>query len=323
MNTLKPPKLNTGDTIGIVAPCLPVLSSFRKDYERGKQMLTNMGFKLKEGKTITATPHRYASATPEEQAADINAMFADPKVKAIISAVGGHSAITVLPHLDYDLIRKRPKPFIGMSNMTVYHLAIYTQTGMVGFHMDEVTFGLGVGADKYAQYPEFKQAYMDVLTLDKPLGVLPHVADWKSWRDGTASGCLIGGNLSSISHQIGTPYFPKPEDFDGAILFWEAIGQSKADIMQVLHQLKYYGVLEQISGMLIGTVTDIPSSEDKEINEPELRDIVLDVTKEYEFPIMAGVDFGHYTINLPMPIGIKASFDTSKLELSLKEGAVS
>lgn len=284
-------------------------------------MLIDMGFELKEGKTITATPHWYASATPKQQAADINAMFADAEVKAIISAVGGHSAIAVLPHLDYKLIRKQPKPFIGMSDMTCYHLAIYAQTGMVGFHMDELIFGLGKGAEDYSKHPEFKNEYFDVLTSGKPLGLLPHATSWESWRDGTASGVLIGGNLNSMTYQMGTPYFPKPKAFDGAILFWESVGQTKYNIMRSLCQLKYYGVFERISGMLIGTVSDVPLVSDKEIFEPNLGDIVLDVTKEYNFPIMAGVDFGHHAINLPMPIGVKASFNSGKLELKLMESA--
>ena len=320
--TIKPPKLHPGDTIGVVAPCLPILPSFREPYEQGKQFLRDMGFTLKEGKTTTTTPHWYAAATPETQAADINAMFADPDVRTIISAVGGHSAITVLPHLDYDLIRSNPKPFIGMSDMTGYHLAIYAQAGMVGFHMDELIFGLGKGADKYTQHPAFRQAYTDVLMSDTPLGALPHVATWESWRDGIATGQLIGGNLKSMSLQMGTPYFPDPDSFDGAIVFWESVGQSKSAIMQMLYQLKYYGVFERISGMLIGTVTDVPPASDVELVEPELRDIVMEVTKEYDFPIMANLDFGHYTINLPMPIGVKASFDTSKLEFRLDEGTV-
>jgi muramoyltetrapeptide carboxypeptidase len=326
MKTIGPPKLQQGDTIGIIAPCLPILASFRDNYERGKAELESMGFNIKEGVTINQTKsHWYASATPKQQADDINSMFANPNIKAIVSAVGGHSAITVLQYLDYDLIRQNPKPFIGMSDMTCYHLAIYAKTGMVGFHMDEVTFGLGSDrpGDRINDYPDAKKAYFDVLTQTEPLGLLPHTIakPRESWRDGIAEGVLIGGNLNSMTYQMGTPYFPKVEDFDGAILFWESVGESKYNIMKSLHQLKYYGVLERISGMLIGTITDVSPSDDQEIIEPELRDIVLEVTKDFNFPIMAGISFGHYTVNIPMPLGIKARFDTDNLSLSLEEAA--
>ena len=323
MALLKPPKLSPGDTIGVVSPCLPVLPSFRDNYERGKQQLRDMGFQLKEGKTI-GLQHWYSAGTPQEQAGDINAMFADPEVKAIVATSGGHSAISVLELLDYDLIRQHPKPFIGMSDMTCYHLALYAQTGLVGFHMDEVIFGLGMNGSQVVAETNatITKAYINVLTKDTPIGTLPHLTKWDAWREGQAVGHLIGGNLNSMTYQMGTPYFPKPEMFDGAILFWESVGQPKYNILRSLYQLKYYGALERISGMCIGTITDVPPVSDKELTEPSVKDIVLDITKEYDFPVMAGMDFGHYTPNIPMPIGIRAKFDTAKLELRLLEGAV-
>ena len=320
---LRPPKLSPGDTIGIVSPCLPILPSFRDNYERGKQQLEAMGFKLKEGKT-TKLQHWYSAGTPQQQAEDIIAMFADPEIKAIVASSGGHSAISVLGLLDYDIIRDNPKPFIGMSDMTCYHLALYAQTGLVGFHMDEVIFGLGINGTQASVEDSSKilTAYTDVLTKSTPIGVLPRLTEWKSWRGGTAEGILIGGNLNSITYQMGTPYFPRPEAFDDAILFWESVGQTKYTIMRSLYQLKYAGILDRISGMCIGTITDVPPVSDAELTEPDIEEIVLDLTKGYNFPIMAGMDFGHYTPNIPMPIGVKARVDTQTLELLLLESAV-
>ncbi|MDP3758773.1 MAG: LD-carboxypeptidase, partial [Candidatus Daviesbacteria bacterium] len=136
MKIVKPAKLNIGDTIGIVASSLPVLPIFRENYEKGKKILTDLGFKIKEGKTIGQV-RWWAAGTPEEVAEDINSMFADKSVKAIMAQTGGYSAISVIEHLNYELITNNPKPFLGMSDMTAYHLAIFTKTGMVGFHMDD------------------------------------------------------------------------------------------------------------------------------------------------------------------------------------------
>jgi muramoyltetrapeptide carboxypeptidase len=324
LETRKPPALHPGDAIGIVSPCLPLLPSFREHYERGKQTLLEMGFYLKEGKTVHAPAHFYAADTPQNQAADINAMFADPEVKAIIATSGGHSASTVLPYLDYGLIRQHPKPFIGMSDMTAYHMAIYAKTGMVGFHMDELVFGLGWNwnRDEYKNQKKVKQTFKDVLTTAEPLGALPHITPWESWRDGSASGKLIGGTLPLLTYSVGTPYFPNAAAFDNAILFWEVTGRPLHEVQRMLCQLKYTGVLERISGMLIGTLTDILPLGRAEIVEPDAKTVVLELTQEYGFPIMASMDFGHNMLNLPMPIGIRASFDTKKLELRLDEGAV-
>jgi muramoyltetrapeptide carboxypeptidase len=324
MKVNKPPKLNSGDTVGIVSPCLPLLPSFQEHYERGKQTLLDMGFKLKEGKTIHSSAHFYAADTPRNQAADISAMFADSEIKAIIATSGGHSAATVLPLLDYDLIRQHPKPFIGMSDMTCYHLAIYAQTGMVGFHMDELVFGIGWNwnRDKYKDQERVKQAFKDILTSNQPLGALSHIAPWESWRDGSASGRLIGGTLPLMTYSVGTPYFPDISAFDGAILFWEVTGRPIHEVQRMLCQLKYAGAFERISGMLIGTLTEIPPLGQDGIVEPDAKTMVLELLSEYDFPIMAGMDFGHYTMNLPMPIGVNASFDTAILQLRLEEGAV-
>jgi muramoyltetrapeptide carboxypeptidase len=321
---LKPPKLNSGDTIGIVSPCLPLLPTFKEHYERGKQTLLDMGFRLKEGKTVHGSVHFYAADTPRNQAADINAMFADPEVRAIIATSGGHSAATVLPLLDYDLIRQHPKPFIGMSDMTCYHLAIYAQTGMVGFHMDELVFGIGWNwnRDEYKDQERVKQAFKDILTSDQPFGALPHITPWEPWRDGSASGRLIGGTLPLMTYSVGTPYFPDISAFDGAILFWEVTGRPIHEVQRMLCQLKYAGVFNRISGMLVGSLTKIPPYGEAGIVEPDAKTMVLELMGEYKFPIMAGMDFGHYTMNIPMPIGVNASFDTATLQFRLDEGAV-
>src|SRR5258708_35332624 len=131
MKIIKPPKLNIGDTIGVVASSLPVLPSHKEKYDRGYKLVTAMGFKIKEGKTIG--PKRWWMAgEAKEIAEDINLMFADPNIKAIIAHTGGYSAISVIEHLNYELIAHNMKPFIGMSDMTIYHLAIFAKTGMVG-----------------------------------------------------------------------------------------------------------------------------------------------------------------------------------------------
>lgn len=320
---LKPPRLTIGDTIGIVAPCLPILPDFWEKYERGKEVLQGMGFQLKEGKTIHLQ-HGYSAGTPEQQADDIHAMFADKSVRAIIAASGGYTGISVLEHLDYDLIRKNPKPFIGMSDMTCYQLALYTKTGMAGFHMDEVGFGLGWNwqRKKFADTDAVKALYAKVLTEDTPLGRLPHIRTWEAWKPGKAEGRLLGGNINAMAFQVGTPYFPKPEAFDGAILFWEAVGRPLHDIMRALYQLKYYGVFDRIAGMLVGTVTAVPPAREEGITEPGLQELLLEVVQDYDFPIMGNMDFGHFSINPPMPVGIRASFATDQLELKLLESPV-
>ncbi|MBI2330299.1 LD-carboxypeptidase, partial [Candidatus Daviesbacteria bacterium] len=184
MKVVKPGKLNIGDTIGIVASSLPVLPSHQEQFERGKKMIYDLGFKIYEGKTI-GQKRWWMAGTSKEVAEDINSMFADKKVKAIMAQTGGYSAITVLEHLDYELITNNPKPFLGMSDMTAYHLAIFAKTGMMGFHMDDVL-----------HFNE--EFFLKFLTKAKAPGIVKPLSEWEEWKQGKAAGRLIGGNLYTL-----------------------------------------------------------------------------------------------------------------------------
>lgn len=326
MKIVKPQKLNIGDTIGIVASSLPVLPSHREKYEKGKKLIEEMGFKIYEGKTI-GQQKWWMAGTPKEVAEDINSMFADKSVKAIMAHTGGYSAISVLEHLDYELITNNPKPFIGMSDMTIYHLAIFAKTGMVGFHMDDVSFGFGRDIKEGMEnWPKLNQEYfLKFLTQDKPPGIIKPLTQWEEWKKGQAEGHLIGGILERISVLPGTKYFPDLDLFDGSILFWEEIGKDLSEIYQYLYQLKNMGIFERINGMLIGKIKymkPLRQGARQEIVEPTAKEMVLDILKDYKFPIMANLDFGHFTVNIPMPLGIQVSFDSTKKELNFLKGAV-
>ncbi|MBI4035583.1 LD-carboxypeptidase [Candidatus Daviesbacteria bacterium] len=308
MKIIKPKKLNIGDTVGIVASSLPVLPSFKENYERGKKVIYDLGFKIKEGKTI-GKARWWAAGTPKDVAEDINSMFANKSVKAIIAQTGGYSASSVLEYLDYELITNNPKPFIGMSDVTNFHMAFFTKCNMVGFHMDDVLHFN-------------KEFFLKFLTQAEPAGKIDPLTEWENWRKGKAEGHLIGGNLHLFANLLGTDYFPTLKAFEGAILYWEEVGEPLHNIARYLTHLKYAGVLDKIAGMLIGKITYIKPAREKEVVEPTLKEMVLDILKDYNFPIMANLDFGHFTVNIPMPVGIKVSFNASKSELNFLESAV-
>lgn len=324
MKVIKPPKLNIGDTIGIVASSLPVLPSFRENYEKGKKVLTDLGFKIYEGETIGQV-RWWMAGTPKEVADDINSQFADKNIKAIMAQTGGYSAFSVLEYLNYKLITNNPKPFIGMSDVTNFHIAMFTKCGLLGFHMDDVTFGFGRELKEGQEdWPNLdKEFFLKFLTKNEAPGITKPVSEWEQWKKGKASGHLIGGNLHLLTNLIGTQYFPPISNFDGAILFWEEVGEPLHNIARFLTHLKYAGVLDKISGMLIGKITYIKSPREEEIVVPDVKESVLEVLKDYKFPIMSNLDFGHFTVNIPMPLGVKVSFDTAEKQLNFLESAVS
>lgn len=322
MDILKPPRLRDGDTIGVIAPSFPLLPEWQDQYERGKRILGEMGFSVKEGRTM-GLRRWWAAGTPEDQAADINAMFLDPEVKAIIAHAGGFPAMSVLDHIDYAAVREHPKPFLGMSDITLYHLAFFARCGLVGFHTDVLTHGMG-GSWYHLDAPRrayLLRLYRQILTSTEPVGSIERTAMWECWREGHACGSLIGGCLKRITALAATPYFPPLEAFEGAILFWEEIGRDIWDLSIDLHILRHLGIFDRIAGMLIGKLTWINQSFEG-IEYPTVREMVFDVVGNYHFPIMANVDFGHGIANIPLPIGIKASFDGKLGAITLNEAPV-
>jgi muramoyltetrapeptide carboxypeptidase len=291
-------------------------------YQVGKRTLESFGFHLKEGRTIYLQ-RWWSAGTPEEQASDMNEMFADPDIRGIVALAGGFSAIHVLDLLDYDLIRRNPKPFIGMSDNTFYQLAMYSQCGLVGFHGNTLTEGFGAF---YEQAPLAHQAviadlYVRLLTVPQPLGPIPQLTDWACWRSGMAEGKLLGGTLRRLTGLLGTKYFPPLSEFEGAILFWEEIGETLYDITLNLKRLKHAGILERIGGMVIGKLVWVNQYFD-EIEHPTPQEAILDVLSDYAFPILAEVDFSHRQTMIPLPIGIMARMDSERQQLALIEAAV-
>jgi len=182
LRLLKPPRLEAGDTIGVIAPSHPVLQ-FQEEYNRGIKNLKNFGFKVEEGKTVKLQHKGYMAGTDRERADDINAMFADEEVSANICALGGSIAIRCLRHLDYDLIRRNPKIFSGTSNITTFHIAFLAKTGLIGLHQTDVVFGFG--ADMNSEEAKYEtDLFFRVTKNAEPLGLLPELTKWEVWREG-------------------------------------------------------------------------------------------------------------------------------------------
>lgn len=319
---IKPPKLHRGDTIGIVAPSLPLMPSAVEAYKLGKQTVQSLGFRIKEGQTI-GTQRWWSAGTPAAQAADINAMFADPDVRALVALTGGFSSMSVVDLLNYDLIRRNPKPCLGMSDVGVYQWAMFTRCGLVGFYANDVLDGFGefFHAAAPEQQAYLARVYRHLLFETTPLGALQPLSQWECWRPGIAHGRLLGGNLKRFVPLAGTAYFPSMDTFDGAILFWEELGDTLYDISFNLYKLKHLGVFDRIGGMVVGKLVWINQYFD-EIEHPSPREAILDVVQDYDFPILAEVGFGHRMSMLPMPIGAMAALDSAARTLAITEAVV-
>jgi len=316
MYLLKPPKLCEGDTVGIIAPSSSVLP-FEKMYRQGVENLRTLGFKVKEGKTVRLQ-HGYKAGTDLQRAEDINNMFADKEAKAIICAIGGSVAIRTLRYLDFDLIKTNPKIFCGMSDITILHMAFLAKTGLMGLHHTDVVFGLGRDMrSKEAIYEA--DLFLKVTKQAKPVGLLPKLTRWEVWRSGTAEARLFGGNLPTLESLLATPYFPKLNE--DIIFFWEAMARPLDSIDQMLFHFRETGLFDKTKGMLIGKIRGEEANVIKDMTS-EVKAVVLDITEEFDFPIIASMDFGHFSPNLPMPLWLKASLDTKGAKVWINESYV-
>ncbi len=334
---MKAKVLRPRDTIGIISPswCGPAVFPHR--VERGVRFLESRGYK------VVMAPHAggrkgYVSGTPQERVEDIHRLFGDPQVKAIIASIGGNHSCHLLPLLDWDLIRRNPKIFMGYSDVSVLNLAIYAQTGLVTFNGPTLMTDL-------AEFPTplpYTIEYMErAICRTEPVGSVAPSPDWTeefldwgqkldltrarqskpssgwTWlKGGSAHGRLIGGCLESMQHLRGTPYWP---DMTGAIFFFETSEEvpSPSWVDAVLQDYENMGVFGQIAGLLVGRPLGY-TEEQKE----QLDAILVDRTRRYAFPIVSGADFGHASPQLTLPIGCMAEIHASEHRFAIVEAAV-
>jgi len=296
---LIPKRLSPGDTIGLIAPSDPVLPDYETRLLEGCDYLRSLGFKIKYGTNLFANTLGF-SASPKEKADDINAMFKDPNIDAIICAQGGETANAVLSQIDWDVIRKNPKIFLGISDITVLLNVIYQQTRLVTFHGNDILWGFGFNPTQYDQQ-EFKR-----VLIDGEIGPIPPNQPRQTIRAGQAQGTLLGGNLGCLLKLIGTPFWP---DLHDAILFVEAYTISAKACHSAFHQLKQIGVFDFINGVVVGY---IDSMQCEDTPKPHMEDVLLEVTKEYHFPILKMNDFGHNCPNTVLPVGGEVVLDADE-----------
>ena len=284
-------KLNYGDTIGVVgvSNSLAINNRF-DDFKRAEEFFVNKGFKLKFGKYIKEDYYG-SCGTRQQKAEDFMNMFMDDDVKAIICLEGGETCNTFIDLLDYEIIKKHPKILIGYSDITVLLQSVYKNTGLVTFSgPDFVSFGLDYAEE---QYKFFEDAFI-YNNLSKFNNGVKNII-----RNGETDGKIVGTNLGCMMYLLGTRYFP---DMSDNILFIESLNSSPNECQRRFSQFKQNGVFDKVKGIVIGYNYSLQKDGN---NYPQMEDILLEYTKEYNFPIIKCNDFGHKIVNSIIPIGVR------------------
>jgi muramoyltetrapeptide carboxypeptidase len=309
---IKPNRLTNGMTIGVISPASRPLDE--TIYYRGIEYLKQLGYDV-IASTHVLDKRGYLAGHDEDRAEDLNAMFRNPEIGAIICSRGGYGTPRLIDKIDFDAIQNNPKIFVGYSDLTAVSLAIWQQTGLVTFSGPMVAVEMGRGIDPFTE-----TSFWTTVTSPDPVGLLanPDSSPVRVIKPGKAEGRLLGGCLSLINVLAGTPYFP---DFDGAILIIEDIDEEPYRVDRYLAQLKLAGVFEKIAGIVLGQFIDC-DPKDPEKPSLELDQIFLDYFENLNIPIIANFAYGHGAIKHTIPIGIHAILDTEQGGLILAENAV-
>lgn len=296
---LLPPALPPGGTIAIVGPA----SRIDKETVRAaKQLLEQKGYKVKLGEALHGPGLVNLAGSDEARAADFNRAVNDPEVDAILCARGGYGAPRLLDRLDYDALRRRPKPVIGYSDITALHMAILAKSNVVALHgpmLKEL-----VGGHHGSAYT--REQFWHAVGSCKPLGKLkppPGGPALSVWRAGEATGELMGGNLTLLAALAGTPYALQGR---GRVLLIEDVIDEPYRTDRMLAQLRLAGAFDGVRAVLVGAFI----ARDNQAAPRQLEQVLKDYFLPLQVPILANVPCGHGKDSATFPLGVPVRVTT-------------
>ena len=321
MQPVKPKALRRSDTISVIAPAGPVV---RERIEKAFEHLRSLGYRIKTHGDVFRS-RGYLAGDDSTRAGELMAAFADPESKAVWCARGGYGVVRLLDRLDFDLIGRHPKVFIGFSDITALHLAIQNRTGLVTFHGPNLQDGFGAAE---GMSPTTEAALWRVIALEQQNSTGMQLSTYaesgvcdvtlRAIVPGIANGRLTGGNLSVLAGLVGTPY---EVDTAGRILFLEDVNEPVYRVDRYLAQLALAGKLQAAAGIVLGGFTfDEGPASDAASAMAELLD---EYFGKLEVPVLAGLPAGHQRENWVLPMGALVEVNADARRVSVIEHPVS
>jgi muramoyltetrapeptide carboxypeptidase len=298
---VKPPALQPGDTVGIVAPA----SNIKREFlDAGCEALRALGYKPFYFDSIL-DQDLYFAGSVKRRAQELEDMFERPEVRAIVCARGGYGANYLLEAIDLKKIKSHPKIFVGYSDITTLLTYFADAAGLVTFHGPMV-------AKDFAHANEVDLASWRA-ALGGSSGWAVGVDDVKALVEGSAEGILYGGCLSMLVAALGTPYEIQTA---GTILFVEDVATRPYQIDRMLMQLKLAGKLKGVRGMVFGEMLDCVQHQNQRYT---LEEVVLRVVGDLRVPIAYGLRSGHVSRgNVTLPMGVRVALRVKGGDVSLR-----
>lgn len=301
----KPRALKKGDLIGIAAPASP----FELDlFKSAIVTLESAGFRTRFRDDITSK-HRYLAGSDERRAAELNELFADPSVRAIMFARGGYGTQRIIPLLDVSPAKDDPKIVVGYSDLTVLHAYLHHHCNWMTFYGPTVCAHIGGDAPK-----NNLEWLLRACAETKPLGALPSDS-LTVIKPGKTSGVLAGGCLNLVHAGLKTVY---EWETSGSILFLEDRGEKLYALDRMLTHLKHAGAFRGVKGILFGSIVLHPD----EPTPGELIPMLTEFFHDFPGPVVAGFPSGHCDPFVTLPLGARATLTTYPPCVTIEEAAV-
>jgi len=312
---VKPQRLKAGDTVTLVAPASATFNTM--DLDIAKESLEALGLKvIVSGHLLDR--HGYLAGADKDRADDINRAFADVSNRAVLPIRGGWGSSRLLPHLDFDAIRRNPKIVLGFSDITALLLSVHARTGLVTFH----------GPNGMGRWDEFSVGWVrrvlfdgDAVTFENPKEKGEFLVQTENRTQtitpGTARGRLLGGNLTVLTAIVGSPFLP---EWDDCILFLEDVGEDIYRIDRMLTTLSLAGVLKRIRGFVFGTCSECGPGEG--YGSLTLEEVLDDHIRPLKVPAWHGAMIGHRTPQFTLAEGIPVEIDAGAATIKMLEPAV-
>lgn len=322
-------KLKFGDTIGIFSPSTPITAFCPKRFRRAKEYLINKGFNIVEG-SLTGKSDFYRSGSIKDRAEELNDLIRNPEVKCIMSTIGGMNSNSILPYIDYEALKNNPKIIIGYSDVTAILLAIYAKTGITTYYGPALVASFGE-LEPFVDYTYkyFKEILLENTNIpysyEAPKYWTEELIDWESqdrgkeerdnnWikvNEGIVRGRVIGGNLDTMQGIWGSEYMPNIKE--GDILFIEDSLKDIATIERSFSLLKVSGVLDKVSGIILGKHE---LYDDKKTGRKP-HEVLLEVIGDTKIPFLAEFDCCHTHPMFTLPIGCEIELNATDKKIAI------
>lgn len=301
---IRPPRLEPGATIQIVAPSGPVP---REAFLAGLAVL-GARYDVRHDEGIFARAG-YLAGDDDRRLAELAGALADPDVRAVVMARGGYGLLRLLPFVDPAALAAHPRVLVGFSDGTAL-LAAAAHAGVVSVHGPVVTqLGNLSTEDQRALFER----------IETP-GPGPLLSELEELIPGRVQGRLLGGNLEVFSRLLGTPYLP---DVAGAILFFEDLGERPYRLDRLVTHLDLAGLFSAASAVVLGDFSGCREPEPTRAESPTADQVLIERLGRLPIPVVRGGAFGHGTRNRALPYGALCELDTRSGTLTTLEGAVS